>query len=138
MKTKRQLKNFVLKTLLPYKQDPSKCGTSDTGTCQYLTSDGKKCAVGRWMKKGWWQDYMGDAVTLEQEVARSGLTLNDILLKEARDMNLSSEEWSELQCYHDSLSRHSNDIMVTRPEVLNKRVDAIEHKFDIELNELRF
>ena len=55
MKTKKQIKAFILKTLLPYKEDNKKCATDGT-FCVYLSKkNGNKCAVGLWMKKGEWQ-----------------------------------------------------------------------------------
>jgi len=59
MKTKEEIKEFILNTLLPYKEDLSlrgvKEGKEGTNNCCYLTDDGKKCAVGKHMKKGPWQ-----------------------------------------------------------------------------------
>ena len=55
--SKKKLKKFILDTLLPYKKDPSKCAILND-KCVYIMRDGKttkKCALGKWMKKGPWQ-----------------------------------------------------------------------------------
>lgn len=38
-------KEFILNTLLPYKEDPTTCATNEKGGYEYLTKDGKKCAT---------------------------------------------------------------------------------------------
>lgn len=125
MKSKRQIKNFILKTLLPYKEDPSKCGTNKSGNCVYLTGDGKKCAFGRWMKKGEWQNQRRIASGVLNEYG------NKILLKEARDMGFSGKQWNDIQNYHDSIGMREN-ISQT-----NNIVRRLEDKFGIELPELK-
>jgi len=48
MKSKRQ---FVLDTLLPYKEDPSTRGIGVNGSCVYLNKkNGNKCAFGMHLK----------------------------------------------------------------------------------------
>lgn len=126
MRTKRQIRNFILKTLLPYKEDRNNCGWNGTG-CEYLTREGKKCAVGVWMKKGEWQNsstYVGRLFDKFKE--------NEILLKPARDMGFSYKEWSLLQVYHDNIAL-GKDV-----DTLNGNVSDLENAFGITLEELRF
>lgn len=128
MKTKRQIKNFVLKTLLPYKKDKSLCALNENKIgCFYLTKDGKKCAVGRWLKKGKWQESTQFAEGLFIENFGK-----EILLKEARDMNFTVKQWRLLQKYHDMVALGSDD------NSINGIVRQIEKEFDIELSELKF
>lgn len=96
MKTKRQ---FILDTLLPYKQDPKTCAFIG-GKCLYLTKDGRKCAVGKHMKKGEWQKSENSISGLLGDI---GLELKDILTKEAVEQGLTLREWNALQAYHDSI-----------------------------------
>ena len=125
MKTKKQIKNFILKTLLPYKQNKDLCGFSSEGYCVYLTEDGKKCAVGRWLKKGKWQTADSDVETLFRHHTDA------ILLKPAYDMGFTVSQWGSIQRYHD-------EIASSRPKsVINFVVSVLERKFDIELNELK-
>lgn len=57
-------RDFIINSLLPYKDDPSKCGLDGTRMlypCMYLTHEGKKCAVGQYLKPGEWQQFAGPA-----------------------------------------------------------------------------
>ena len=122
MKTKKQIKAFILKTLLPYKEDKSTCGTNGIG-CVYLTDGGNKCAVGRWMKKGEHQ-YFGEAASY----LFAKYPMNSILLKAARGMNFSVYEWRAIQTYHDGL--------VLNPIGVPATVYSLQETFGIELPEL--
>jgi hypothetical protein len=127
MKTKRQIKNFVLKTLLPYKQDPSTCGyDKEEEACLYLTKEGKKCAFGKWMKKGPWQHCGADAYSILREN-----TQQKVLLKPALEMDFWPEVWQNIQYYHDCIAKGE------KTDAL-KALDEIEHLLEIELPELRF
>jgi hypothetical protein len=127
MKTKRQIKNFVLKTLLPYKEDPSTCGyDKGKNVCKYLTKEGKKCALGKWMKKGPWQDSGKDAYGVLDEY-----TQEEILLKPALEMNFSQDVWENIQDYHDKIAQG------LKRGALNA-LGGIEYILEIDLPELRF
>ena len=127
-KSKRQIKNFILKTLLPYKKDPSICGyDKQKEECLYLTSSGNKCALGRWMKKGEWQYFDNGVECLIQEYR-----LNDILLKRARDMNFNIDTWDLIQEYHDEM------VLKYDKDYINECVQQLEKQLGIELPELKF
>ena len=127
MKTKRQIKNFVLKTLLPYKEDPSTCGyDKEENVCQYLTKEGKKCALGKWMKKGPWQNSGYDAYEILNEYNQQ-----EVLLKPALEMDFSREVWEEIQGYHDYIA------LGEKTSALSALV-GIEALLKIDLPELRF
>lgn len=126
MKTQKQIKAFLLKTLLPYRKDHKNCAVANK-SCKYITRDGKKCAVGVWMKKGDWQH--------EQKIV--GELFNkydpkDILLKPARDMDFSVNQWGYIQEYHDTIGFGHTTGQV------NSVVDDLEVSFGIKLPELRF
>ena len=127
MKTKEEIKEFILKTLLPYKEDPSTCG-SEGGDCIYLTSDGRKCAFGKWMKEGVWQQPSDDNASgiIEEYGAET------VLMKEAFEMNFAGRQWNYLQSYHDSIAGGESN------HYINTDVKTIERIFDIELPELKF
>jgi len=97
MKSKR---DFILETLLPYKLDPSTCAIDSSGYCEYLTEDGRKCAIGKHMLPGIWQKYSRPLVALFMEYNKE-----EMLTKEANDMNLKNIEWYAIQHYHDSIAK---------------------------------
>ena len=119
-KDKRQ---FIMDTLLPYKEDPSKCAIVG-GKCKYLTEDGKKCAIGKHMKEGVWQYYTTPIFSFVDK-------LEDILTEEALAQNISLLEWVFIQKYHDFMT--SNPI-----ENMNKIVSILEDKTDLKFPELYF
>lgn len=94
-------KKFILDTLLPYKNDPSTCGY-ENNSCKYLTSDGKKCAVGQHMVEGEHQLCYGGIFTLNQMYG-----LANILTEKANAIGLSVEEWMAIQNYHDGIATNN-------------------------------
>ena len=98
--TQKQKREFILKTLLPYKEDRSKCAVSKiAGTCLYLTEDGKKCAVGVHLKKGKWQHFRKGYRSLIDNFGK-----NNIFKKSALKHELPDEAWDLMQKYHDALA----------------------------------
>lgn len=94
------LKQFILDTLLPYKEDPSTCAWNPVDkTCLYLTEDGRKCAVGKHLIDGVHQKFLGDVGQLDDEY-----DLDKILTPEAREQKLSIKIWQAMQGYHDQLA----------------------------------
>ncbi len=92
-------RQFILDTLLPYKENPELCAISSIGNCVYLTEDGKKCAVGKHMKEGEWQkseEIFIDLIKLYPKEL--------FLTEEALSYNLTNAIWLAMQEYHDSLS----------------------------------
>jgi hypothetical protein len=94
-------KQFILETLLPYKENPSLCGYSDN-SCDYLTHDGKKCAVGKHMRQGEWQKSQQNYTKLIQKYNPS-----DFFTAKALAQNLSREEWIAIQQYHDTIAMNN-------------------------------
>ena len=124
MKTKAEIKQFILDTLLEYRQDPSKKAL-EKGSCKYLTEDGRKCAVGKWMKEGIWQTFKGDFGFLI-----SSHNPEDFFKKEALDMDFGIGGWTLIQKYHDNYNPcNKYDV--------NNTVLRIEQYFNIELPELK-
>src|SRR6478752_232003 len=97
-------REFILNTLLPYKEDPSTCATNAFGNCMYLDDKGRKCALGKHMKEGPWQlEENKNINTLSDEY-----TLNHMLTDEALDQNISIDIWSTIQSYHDRIADESS------------------------------
>ena len=128
-KSKKQIKNFILKTLLPYKENPSTCGFNfGDETCEYLTDDGRKCAFGKWMKKGQWQLPIHNSRVASRLIEVFSI---NILLKPARDMQFTGYQWDLIQECHDRIADSSN------PTIINMKVARIEEAFNLELPELK-
>lgn len=126
MRTKEETKQFILKTLLPYKEDANNCAYME-GRCKYLTEDGKKCAIGQHMKEGEWQDFEGDVRNLLIEYNRSHIFTEEFL---SHDLDL--ELMVNMQQYHD----------YTTDKPAKKHIDnvvkMIELKLGIDLDELKW
>ena len=123
MKTRKQ---FILETLLPYKQDPTTCAI-DGGKCEYLTEDGRKCAVGKHMKKGKWQTRFMDVNSIDRVFG-----IEKVLKKSALKQGFTIEQWELIQRYHDKCASYSDIV------VMNFRVEKLEESLNIDLTELRF
>ena len=123
MKTQKQ---FILDTLLPYKQDPTTCAM-ELRSCKYLTEDGRKCAVGKHMKKGKWQTGLMAVSGISQHFG-----LKKVLKKSALKQGLTIKQWGHIQSYHDSIARDYSD------ESINEAVSDIEESLNIDLTELKF
>lgn len=99
-------RQFILDTLLPYKNDPGTCGYNEVDEmCEYLTNNGKKCAVGKHMKIGKWQHYNMDIVCLASDF---NFDLEEMLTNEAFEMKLSIKQWQAIQSYHDDIAMSMN------------------------------
>lgn len=129
MKTNQQ---FILDTLLPYKVDPSTCAVSPQGGCEYLTKEGKKCAVGKHMKKGKWQQYSGYFANI-----KSNFNVEEVLTKNALKQNLSDSVWITMQEYHDTIARNTLAVL-NNSENINAIVDELEKITELKFSELRY
>tara|TARA_R110000851_G_scaffold107744_1_gene228227 strand:+ start:4307 stop:4705 length:399 start_codon:yes stop_codon:yes gene_type:complete len=131
MKTQKQ---FILDTLLPYKEDPTTCGY-EVSSCLYLTGDGKKCAVGKHLITGEWQNHTGDYNGLIDTY-----NAEDIFTQEALDQKLPSRVWRAMQFYHDNLALGQNRTKehIVASDSFNRHITEIENALKIELTELRF
>lgn len=127
MKTQRQ---FILDTLLPYKNDPSTCGyDEEDGGCLYKTKLGQKCAVGKHIveKTFDYKEYNGSSVDdLFYDFGDSFLT------EEARKQELSVDIWTKMQNYHDNIALRKSS------KTINNRLDLLEKATGLTFDELRF
>jgi len=90
-------KEFIIKSLLPYKQNPDLCGYNGT-MCAYLTKDNKKCAVGQYMKEGPWQKSEDSVLGIFQEYPEK-----DIMTDEWIQEDIPYKVAEAMQGYHDEL-----------------------------------
>jgi hypothetical protein len=116
-------REFILNTLLPYKQDPTTCGYN-MGACLYLTEDGRKCAVGKHMIDGKHQHYGGGVISLNRRYG-----LDNILTEEAKAIGLSVEEWEVMQEYHDAIAKREDS-------ALDFKVMSLENISELKFPEL--
>ena len=121
-------KQFILDTLLPYKEDPTTCAIGDA-KCMYLTEDGRKCAVGKHMKKGKWQE---SKFNLSVEAISNCYGLEKVLKKSALKQELTVQQWGYIQSYHDYVA------MGRRDTLINNQVKRLEESLNIDLTELKF
>ena len=119
-------KQFILETLLPYKEDPKTCAMGFR-KCKYLTEDGRKCAVGKHMKKGKWQTQIVDVIGIDRIYG-----LDKVLKKSALKQGFTIEQWHLIQRYHDKCACYSDKV------VMNFMVERLEESLNIDLTELRF
>ena len=92
-------KEFIIKSLLPYKENPDLCGYNGKN-CVYLTEDNKKCAIGQYMKPGPWQNIQGSVTTLFHEHEEI-----DIMTDEWLKQNVTEAAANAMQEYHDSIAK---------------------------------
>lgn len=119
-------KEFILNTLLPYKENPSNCANEDSG-CVYLTADGKKCAVGKHLIDGEHQKYVGGVLGLFEFYDK-----DRILTEEAKAQGIPDDVWVVMQYYHDSIASGKRHFRI------NKHVKQLEEFTGFEFPELMF
>lgn len=79
-------KEFALKTIAPYYSNPSTCGFNGI-SCLYLTEDGRKCAVGKYLV----HPEAADNKQSLREIFKLGFDMDTLvqspeLIEEAQDM----------------------------------------------------
>ena len=95
--------------------------------CEYLTKDGRKCAVGKHMKKGEWQTKVMDVIGINKH-----FSLDKVLKKSALKQGFTIRQWELIQQYHDKCA---DDAHIG---VMNFRVEKLEESLNIDLTELKF
>ncbi len=120
-------REFILNTLLPYKEDPSTCGyDKETEKCYYLTKDGRKCAVGKHMIEGEHQSSPDSIVYLTEQKS-----LDKYLTQEAIEQNLSLNVWAIMQEYHDKIA-------ISADKTINNKAAKLERVTGLKFPELYF
>ena len=96
-------KKFILDTLLPYKQDPTTCAKNGKGGCEYLTKDGRKCAVGKHLIDG---EHQMSSLYVSSLFSR--YNPDDILTEEAKQQQIPINVWAKMQSYHDGIAKNNS------------------------------
>ena len=120
-------KKFILDTLLPYKQDPTTCAKNGKGGCEYLTKDGRKCAVGKHLIDG---EHQMSSLYVSSLFSR--YNPDDILTEEAKQQQIPINVWAKMQEYHDYIARGETFL------VINDKVKELEQLTGFEFPELMF
>lgn len=124
-------KQFILDTLLPYKEDKTLLSISLIGNgCSYLSHIGNKCAIGKHMKEGPWQQYSDWVGTLFQEYSEEKIMSQDWL-----EQQIPTEVAQNIQQYHDALALpipHN----IYNANTVNHIVSHLERLTKFELSEL--
>ncbi|NJL78552.1 MAG: hypothetical protein HC917_06335 [Richelia sp. SM2_1_7] len=119
------MRQFILDTLLPYKLNPETCARDKTG-CSYKMDDGRRCAVGKWLKDEY-TSYHGSISKLLEDYKT---TLNEVLVKEAVIQDIPLEVWKKMQLYHDKIE--------LRTSCINLVVSNLENLTGFKFPELYF
>jgi hypothetical protein len=122
-------REFILNTLLPYKQDPTTCAIDGTN-CLYLTKDGKKCAVGKHLIDGEHQNIKSWVYVLNDKY-----DLNNILTKEAKKQEIPLKVWGIMQSYHDKIATEQS---FHNFHIINDVVNKLEEETGFKFPELKF
>lgn len=89
---------IITDTVRYYEEDRSRVARTLRHACMYLTPEGRKCAVGRYMLEGPHQYFDGSCSALSDQYL-----LDEVLEEPVRGHELAF--WDDLQFYHDGLRR---------------------------------
>ena len=106
--------DIIKETVRFYSKDANRRGLNHGGSCQYLTEDGKNCAIGRCIKPSKFskiQNHWGTS----QLVASTGSTNIDSLLSKKYHGH-SAAFWSDLQDLHDDSINWVNNTISDKGE----------------------
>lgn len=124
-------KQFILDSLLKYKENPKLCGYSDNA-CKYFTDDGRNCAIGQYMKKSAIRIYEVKENEEINNILNNNIPLEKIFKKEYLPIFENEENFTVLnymQNYHDTIAQGFN--------YLTFIVDKLEELTKFNLEELR-
>ena len=142
-------REFILKTLLPYRNDPSTCGFDvEEASCCYLDpATGNRCAVGKHIADEHYLYFKGSVYDLALELCSDDLyegvdyddlSIDYILTPEAKAVGLEIIVWEKMQLYHDKIANPYFGYTVEEGvAAINAEVDEIEELTDCLLPELR-
>ena len=106
MVTTEQKKEFALSQLAPYYAEPSTCGYNDKNTnCEYLTPEGNMCVAGKNMIEPKFGLYKGiDDLLEDNDNEQEGIFKPEVV------GILSNSQWELMQCIHDTIAIHPNNV----------------------------
>lgn len=122
-------KEFLIKSLLPYKENPQLCGYENGKGCVYLTKDGRKCAIGQYIKENVDTTDIGDVTELFEEYKPFNI-MTDEWLKQ----NVSRQIAINMQLYHDFIA---GDMNYTHIQI-NNVVNELENLTGFNLDKLKY
>lgn len=96
-RTKEEYLALLEDTVKYYSEDTSRRAMGENG-CMYLTEDGKKCAVGRFLVKDFDYENLNEFNSV-QDLYREYQGTDEFLIPEYRGYDISF--WSSLQGLHD-------------------------------------
>jgi hypothetical protein len=129
--TKQQ---FIINTLKPYFLDMNRCGYDMVlNECRYLTSEGKTCAVGKWLDKNNCNYKKIINGNMKVIAVNTKYGLDNVLVEEAKNM-MNIHEWQLVQNIHDNLAKGHLDYSLEYIQVLEKECNINL----VELKDLRF
>lgn len=121
-------KEFILNTLIKYKEDRSKCASNGKVSCVYLhLKTGNKCAVGEHLIDGEHQQFTGSADRLFEKYGFG------ILTQEAQEQQIPVNVWMKMQQYHDSIAYYGS-----KGKELSHIVENLETNTGFKFPELLF
>lgn len=95
MRTTSEILNLIDETFKYYSQDPSRRAVNHVGECQYLTQDGKCCAVGRCLDLSNF-DFENNSMSVEDIIQFGHLKFYP------KYDGFPLELWIDLQLLHDN------------------------------------
>lgn len=103
--TPEQKKEFALAQIAPYFKDPSLCGYNEkSGSCSYLTEDGKMCVAGKNMINPTNAAVIGGSILYQIERSSQAEIFKSEVVGKLRDA-----EWNNLQGIHDAIAYKADE-----------------------------
>lgn len=104
-KKRMSKEEIIMDTYNFYKNNPDQFSINEFGNCVYRTQDGKRCAVGRYMKEGKYQKFSGTASSLI-----TSFTENEVFKPEVLGHPLFF--WDDLQTrLHDAPAKSKEPLL---------------------------
>lgn len=98
-----EVKEFILETLLPYKENPELISVDVVGDCVYQAPNGNKCALGKWIKNKYLKKIKAEYLNSSEAFSIFERFRGEkFLKKKARKMNFTIEDWIKIQDVHDT------------------------------------
>lgn len=119
----KKTRQFIVDTLLPYKENKDNCAVLNNN-CYYLDEKGRRCALGKHLKEGEWLSYGLPARNLFKKYTKK------ILTDEAKSHKISIKIWGIIQEYHDALG------LELKPEYLTSALERLEAQTGLKFPEL--
>lgn len=107
MLTEKQI-SLIEATILPYWKGERPYAFNGAKGCQYLTEEGNKCAFGLHLK----EEYLTDNIEGSSASDVLSYWVESPLKDEAREANLSPDQWDAIQVLHDTAAVKKGDTVL--------------------------